>query len=116
MRSIFAGMIMLWASSAVVFPAEAQNHTKTQPGYGYGYMQAPVGHRQPTQDDVTGANQVQFDKKRVEKDNELLDLPTTQDEVTGADQVESQENALAKTIERENARLDRELRGICRGC
>jgi hypothetical protein len=114
MRSIFAAIIMLSASTAVGHTAEAQKHARIQPGYGY--MQAPVGHRQPTQDDVTGANQVQFDKKRIEKDNELLDLPTTQDKVIGADQVGSEENALAKTIEQENARLDRELRGICRGC
>ena len=114
MRTIFAGIIMLSASTAVVHTAQAQRHAQTQRGYGY--MPAPVGHRQPTQDDVTGANQVQFDKKSVEKDNELLDLPTTQDKVIGADHVESEENALAKKIEQENARLDHELRGICRGC
>jgi hypothetical protein len=114
MRSIFAAIIMLSASTAVGHSAEAQKHVRIQPGYGY--MHAPVGHRQPTQDDVTGANQVQFDKKRVEKDNELLDLPTTQDKVIGAGQVESEENALAKMIEQENARLDRQLKDICRGC
>jgi len=114
MRSILAAIIMLSASTAVGHSAEAHKHARIQPGYGY--MQAPVGHRQPIQDDVTGANQIQFDKKRVEKDNELLDLPTTQGKVIGADQVQSEENALAKMIEQENARLDRELRGICRGC
>ena len=40
----------------------------------------------------------------------------TRDEVNGADQVESGEDALAKRIDEENARLDRLLRGICRGC
>jgi hypothetical protein len=114
MRSIFAAILILSVLTAVVHAGQAQRHAQTQPGYGY--MQAPVGHRQLTQDDVTGANQVQFDKKRVEKDNDLLDLPTTQDQVMGADQVESEENALAKTIEQENARLDHDLRGICRGC
>jgi hypothetical protein len=114
MRSIFAAIIMLSASTVVGQSAEAQKHARIQPGYAY--LQAPVGHRQPIQDDVTGANQVQFDKKRVAKDNELLDLPTTQGKVIGADQVESAENALARMIEQENARLDRELRGICRGC
>jgi hypothetical protein len=114
MRAIFAGIIIVAASTAVVHTAEAQKHAPIQPAYGY--MQAPVGHRQPTPDDVTGANQVQFDKKSIEKDNELVDLPPTQDKVIGADQVQSEENALAKTIEQENARLDRELRGICRGC
>jgi hypothetical protein len=114
MRSIFAAIIMLSASTAVVHTAQDQRLAQTQPSYGD--MQAPVGHQQPTQDDVTGANQVQFDKERVEKDNELLDLPTNQDKVLGAEQVESEENALAKRIEQENARLDRQLRGICRGC
>ena len=114
MRTIFVGIIMLAASTAVVHAAQAQRPTQIQPGYGY--VQAQVGHQRPTQDDVTGDDQVQFDKKRVEKDNDLLDLPTTQDQVKGADQVESEENALARTIERENGRLDHELRGICRGC
>jgi hypothetical protein len=114
MRSIFAGIIIMMTSMAVVHTAEAQKHARIEPPYGH--MQTPVGHRQPTQDDVTGTNQVQFDKKSIEKDNELLNLPPTLDKVIGADQVRSEENALAKTIEQENARLDRELRGICRGC
>jgi hypothetical protein len=114
MRSIFAAIIMLSVSTAVGHTAEAKTHAGIQPGYGY--MQAPVGHRQLAQDDVTGANQAQFDKNSIEKDNELLDQPTTQDQVIGAGQVESEENGLAKTIEQENARLDRQLRDICRGC
>jgi hypothetical protein len=113
-RSIFAGIIMLSASTAVMDTAEAQKHTRIQPGFGY--VQAPVGHRQPTQDDVTGAGQIDLDKRYVEKDNELLDRPSTQDHVIGADEVQSAESALAKTIEQENARIDRLLRGICRGC
>jgi len=40
----------------------------------------------------------------------------TGDNVKGADQVQSDENALAKRIDEENVRLDRLLRGICRGC
>jgi hypothetical protein len=114
MRSIFAGIIILWASTGVAHTAEAQKHARIQPTSGY--MQAQVDHRQATQDDVTGANQVQFDEESVEKDNELLNLPPTQDNVIGAGQVTSEEGALAKRIEQENARLDRELRGICRGC
>jgi hypothetical protein len=66
MRSTFAGIIMLWASIAVVHAAQV---------------------RQPTGDNVKGADQVQSD-----------------------------ENALAKRIDEENVRLDRLLRGICRGC
>jgi hypothetical protein len=114
MRSSFAAMIIVSASTAVVHSAEAQKFARSQPAYGY--MQAPVGHRQPTQDDVTGTNQVQFDKKSIEKDNELLDLPATQDKIIGADQLQSEDNALAKMTEQENARVDREIGGICRGC
>src|ERR1700721_1080590 len=114
MRLIFAGIIIVSSSTAVVHTAEAQKLAPNQPAYGY--MQAPVGHQQPTQDDVTGANQVEFDKKSIEKDNELLDLPVNQDKITGADQLQSKDNDLAKIIGRENARLDREISGICRGC
>jgi hypothetical protein len=114
MRSIFVGIIILSASTAAAHTAEAQKHARIQPAYGY--IQAQVDHRQPTQDDVTGAGQVQFNEESVEKDNELLNLPPTHDKVIGVDQVESEEGALAKRIEQENARLDRELRGICRGC
>jgi len=85
MRSIFAGIIMFSAPTPVAHAAEAQYDAPLQPGYGY--MQAPVGHEQQTQDDVNGADHIQFD-----------------------------ENALAKKIEQENERLDRELRGICSGC
>jgi hypothetical protein len=114
MRSIFAAIIMLSVSTAVGHAAEAQKHAQIQPGYGY--VRAPVGYRQLTQDDVTGAGQAQFDKNSVEKDNEMLDQPTTRNQVIGADQVESEENGLARTIEHENEQLDRQLRGICRGC
>ena len=111
MRSIFAAIIIVSASTAVVHSAEAQKLARSQPAYGY--MQAPVGQRQQ---DVTGANQVQFEKKIIEKDNELLDLPPTQDKIIGADQLQSKDNDLAKTIEQENARIDRAISGICRGC
>ena len=114
MRSIFASIIIVSASTAVVHTAEARNLARSQPAYGY--MQAPVGHRQPTQDGVTGVNQVQFDKKIIEKDNELLDLPPTQNKIIGADQVQSKDNDLAKMIGEENSRLDREISRICRGC
>ena len=114
MRSIFAAIIIVSASAAVVHAAEARKLARSQPAYGY--MQAPVGHQRPTQDDVTAANQVQFDKKSIEKDNELLDLPASQREIIGADQLQSKDNALGRMIGEENARLDREISGICRGC
>ena len=114
MRSIFAGIILVSASTAVVHTAEARNLVRSQPAYGY--RQAPAGHRQPTQDDVTGTNQVQFDKTSIEKDNELLDLPPTQNKIIGADELQSKDNALAKIIGQENSRVDRAIGGICRGC
>jgi hypothetical protein len=113
MRSILAAIIMLSAATAVGHIAEAQNPARIPPD---GSLQAPVGHRQLAQDDVTGADQIQLDKKSIEKDDELLALPPTQDAVRGADQVQSEENGLARRIEQENGRLDRELKGICRGC
>jgi hypothetical protein len=116
MRSILAGIIMLSSLTAVVHTAEAQNNAQVQPGYGY--MQAVVGHRRVTHDDKAAARSSPTKTpslKQIEKDNEQLDLPT-KDDVTGADQTQSEENALAKKIEQENERIDRELRGICRGC
>ena len=95
MRSVFAAMIMLSASAAMVLPVEAQNETANR----------SFGHRQLMQDYT-----------RIEKDNEELDLPPTQD-VTGAYEVQSEENVVGETIERENEQLDRQLRApICRGC
>jgi hypothetical protein len=114
MRSIFAAIIIVSASTAVVHTAEAQKLARSQPAYGH--MQAPVGHRQPTQDNVKGTNQVQFEKKIIEKDNELLDLPPTQNKIIGADELQSKDNALARMIAQENARVDRTIKGICRGC
>ena len=110
MRSIFAAIIVLSASLAVIQAAQAE----AQPGHGI--WQAPVGHRQPTLEDVKDAEHEAFDPKNVAKDNELLGLPPSQDNVGGADHVQSEENALAKRIEQENDRLDRQLQGICRGC
>ena len=59
---------MLSASIAVVHTAEAQNRTQNQP-------RAPVGHRQPTQNDVKGDDQLQEGglAKEIDKENRLLD-------------------------------------------
>jgi hypothetical protein len=111
MRSIFAVMIIMAASTAVVQAGEARKHAEKQPAYRY--TQAPVDHRQPTEGDVTGANQIQFDNKSIA---ELLDLPASPSNVIGADELHSKDNALARMIGQENSRLDREISGICRGC
>ena len=84
MRSLFAGMIMLSASMAVVDTAQAQ--IQPQRPAGYGAMQAPIGHRQPTQYDL---QPTQDNLEKIDKDNQQLDLPASQDEITGAGQLRS---------------------------
>ena len=113
-RCIFAGVVMLAASTALVPAAQAGNPAGIEPARGS--VQAPVGHRQPTPADVTGGEQARLEKQSIAKDNELLELPPSPDNVGGADQVQSEENALAKRIEQENDKLDHLLQGICRGC
>lgn len=95
MRSIFAGMIMLSASMAVD-TARAQIHPERPPGYGS--MQAPIGHRQPTQDEL---QPTQDDLEKIDQDNQLLNLPASQDDVTGAGQAPW---------------LDGEIRDVCPSC
>jgi hypothetical protein len=81
MRSIFAGMIMLSASMAVVDTAQAQIRPERPPGYGS--MQAPIGHQQPTQDEL---QPTQDELVKIDKDNQLLNLPASQDDIIGAGQ------------------------------
>jgi hypothetical protein len=114
MHAIFAALIMVSGSTAVVHAREVVKYAEIQPGHGS--MRAPVGHRQPIQRDVAGARQARSDKKIIAQDNELLDLPSSQNHVAGADEVPPGENTLAKMIEEENARIDRLVRSICRGC
>jgi hypothetical protein len=104
MRSIFAGIIMLSASMAVVHTPQVQKH-------GCAHMQASIGHRQPTQDDMP-----RDDLKKIEKDKQEVDPAAGPDDVIGGDQVHSEEDALTKRIEQDNARLDREIEGICPSC
>jgi hypothetical protein len=114
MHAIFAALIMVSASTPVVDAREVPQYAEIQPGRGS--MRAPVGHRQPTQRDVAVARQAQSDKKITAQDNELLDLLPSQNHVGGIDGVPPGENTLAKIIEEENARIDRLVRSICRGC
>jgi hypothetical protein len=96
MRSIFAGMIVLLALMAVVDTARAQIHPERPPGYGS--MQAPIGHRQPTQDEL---QPTQDDLEKIDQDNQLLNLPASQDDITGAGQAPW---------------LDGEIRDVCPSC
>jgi hypothetical protein len=109
MRSLFVGIIMLSASMAVVDTAQAQIHRPA----GYGSMQAPIGHRQPTQYD---SQPTQDDRDKIDKDNQQLDQPASQDEITGAGQVQSREDALTNRIGQDNPALDSEITDICPSC
>jgi hypothetical protein len=93
MRSLFGGMVMLSASIAVVDIAQAQIQSQRPPGYGS--MQSPIDHRQRTQQPT------QDDFEKIDKDNQLLNLPASQYDITGAGQV---------------PRLDSEIRDICPSC
>jgi hypothetical protein len=96
MRSILAGMIMLSASMAVVDTARAQIRPERPPGYRS--MQAPIGHQQPTQDEL---QPTQDELEKIDKDNQLLNLPASQDDITGAGQAPW---------------LDGEIRDVCPSC
>jgi hypothetical protein len=109
MRSLFAGMMMLSASMAVVDIAQAQ----TQPPPGYGSMQAPIGHRQPTQ---YGLQPAQDDREKIDKDNQQLDLPASQNGINGAGPLRSNEDTLTNRIGQDNPALDREITDICPTC
>jgi hypothetical protein len=111
MRSIFAGIIMLSASMAIVDAAQVQKHAQRLPGYGY--RQALIGHRKPTQDDLQPA---QNDLEKIDEGPQQLDPPARQDGMIGVGQVHSKEDALTKRIEQDNARLDRKIRGVCPSC
>ena len=111
MRSLFAGMMMLSASMAVVDIAQAQIQPQ-RPG-DYGSMQAPIGHRQPSQYDLQPARD---HLKKIDKDNQELDMPASRDEITGVGQVGSKEDALTNRIGRDNTALDGEITDICPSC
>ena len=65
----------------------AQAQQQAEVQPGHGSMVRPAGHRQPT----------------------LAAVPET-------GQIKVDENGPANAIDQENARLDRLIRGICRGC
>jgi hypothetical protein len=113
-RAIFAGLVMFAASTALVPTAQAQSPVGVEGRQAH--LQAPVGHRQPTRADVTAGSQAHSDKQSSAQDNERLGLSPSEDPVPDADQIQSEENSVAKTIEEENDRLDRLVKGICRGC
>ena len=110
MRLLFAGMLMLSASMAVVDIAQAQTQPPRPPGYGS--IQAPIGHRQPTQ---YGLQPAQDDREKIDKDNHELDLPASQD-VTGAGPIHSNEDSLTNRIGQDNRALDGEITDICPSC
>jgi hypothetical protein len=72
MRLIFIGIVMFSASIAVVDAGETQGGTKTERG---NVMQAPVGHRQPTQKGIEGDDQFADTglAKVINEQNRVLD-------------------------------------------
>jgi hypothetical protein len=111
MRSIFAGIIMLSASMAIVDAAQAQKPRQRLPGASY--RQALIAHPQPAQDDRQATL---HDLEKIDDGYHEPDPPARQNGIIGAEQVRSEEDALTKRIEQDNARLDREISGICAGC
>jgi hypothetical protein len=114
MRSFFAAGVILAASTAAAHAREVPKYAEIRPGPGS--MRAPIGHRQPTQLDVAAARQARSDKQTIEQDNELLERAPGADHVVSPDEVPPDQNTLTKMIDEENARIDRLLKGICRGC
>ena len=96
MRSIFAGVIMLSASMAIVDTAQAQIRLERRSGYAS--MQAPIGHQQPTQDEL---QPTEDELEKISKDNQLLNLPASHDDLIGAGQAPW---------------LDGEIRDVCPSC
>jgi hypothetical protein len=86
MRSIAIGFIAISVLTAVVDTAQTQQRAPAAHP-GQDRMAYPVGHRQPARVDITQT-----------------------------DQVKSEESGSAKAIEQEDERIDRLIRGICRGC
>ena len=76
-------------------------------------MQAPIGHRQPTQ---YGLQPTQDDLEKIDKANRQLDLPASHDDITGAGPVRSKEDALTNRIGQDNTALDGEITDICPSC
>jgi hypothetical protein len=71
MRWILIGIVLLSTSIIVGPPANAQSGAEDQPGY----EQAPVGHRQPTRDNVEGDDGLDESPlaKEIDKENRRLD-------------------------------------------
>ena len=95
MRSIFAGIIMLSASMAIVDAAQAQKHPQRSPGHGH--RQALIAHRQPTKDDL---QPTQDDLEKIDKGYQQPDPPARRDGIIDAGQVHSEEDALTRSLTR----------------
>jgi hypothetical protein len=87
---------MLSASVAVVDTARAQIRPERPPGHGS--MRAPIGHQQPSLDEPQPTRD---ELEKIDKDNQLLNLPASQDDITGAGQAPW---------------LNGEIRDVCPSC
>jgi len=72
MRLIFIAIVIFSASIAVVDTGEAQGGTKIERGH---VIEAPVGHRQPTQNEVKGDDEFADTDlaKVINEQNRVLD-------------------------------------------
>ena len=109
MRSIFVGLILLSTSMSAADASQTQKHPQRLPGDSH--RRALIDHLGSALDRQWAQN----DLEKVAADNQRLD-PPARDSVIGVGQVHSREDALTRRIERDNARLDREIEGICSGC
>lgn len=101
-----------YSSSAAAAPK--MRHT------GRRFMQAPMGHRRPTQDDLQPTQDdlraTRDDLQEIEKDNRDLDLPASQDDIIGAGGVHSREEDSAREFEQLGPWNGRQIRDICPSC
>ena len=111
MCALSAGIVVLTASMAILDGARAQIEPQRPPGSGF--MQAPIGPRQPTLDHLQAAH---HDFEQIDEDNHDLDLPACHDDATGPRAVRAVEDGLTERIEQDNPRLDSEITEICSTC
>jgi hypothetical protein len=97
--------VSAYSNSAVAAPK--MRHARRR------FMQAPIGHRRPSQDDLQFT---QDDFQQIERDNRDLDLPASQDDIIGAGGVHSREEDLARAFEQLGPWNGRQIRDICPSC
>jgi hypothetical protein len=95
-------------SMAIATPAPARAASTDASAYSNRAAESKMDDLQPIQNDL----------KKIDKDNQLLNLPASQDGITGASPIppEAEEDALTNKIEQDDPRLDHEITDICPSC